>query len=53
MNMTENHAAWESAVRELGNAGLVVDRSGKSEYFEMTNEGYEVAELIKAKRSQS
>lgn len=48
-----SQAAWESAVRELENAGLLIDRSGKGEYFEMTNEGYEVADLIKTKRSQS
>lgn len=48
-----SQAAWESAVRELENAGFLIDRGGKGEYFEMTNEGYEMADLIKSKRTES
>lgn len=39
-------AAWESALQELVDKGLAVDRSGKQEYFEITDAGYRMADMI-------
>jgi hypothetical protein len=50
-NNRRSQAMWESAVSELEQAGLVSDKSYKGEYYEVTHEGYQVADLLKAKRS--
>ena len=39
-------AKWESAVQQLLTEGLIVDRGYKGEIFEITNEGYTVADSI-------
>lgn len=39
-------ARYSAALDELVNAGLVVDRNGKGEYYEFTNAGWEAADLI-------
>lgn len=39
-------AKWESAVKELENADLLVARGQKGEIFEITNLGYQVADMI-------
>jgi ABC-type transport system involved in cytochrome bd biosynthesis fused ATPase/permease subunit len=39
-------AAWEAALEELVNAGLLVARGDGGEIFEITRKGYEVAERI-------
>ncbi|KJS08223.1 MAG: hypothetical protein VR73_06190 [Gammaproteobacteria bacterium BRH_c0] len=37
---------WESALNELLNQGLVVDRGYKGEYFELTHEGWRAADSV-------
>jgi hypothetical protein len=37
-------AAWESALEELVEAGLIVERGDRGEVFEITREGYEFAD---------
>jgi len=39
-------AKWEGALRELVNADLVVERGQKGEMFELSNLGYQVADMI-------
>jgi hypothetical protein len=38
---------WATAVRELTHLGLLEDRSHKGEVFELTNEGWDLAEQLK------
>jgi hypothetical protein len=45
-NRREN-ARWRAAVMELRSQGLIEDRGYKGEVFEVTNEGYQVAERLK------
>ncbi|AZM96576.1 MAG: hypothetical protein GYB28_05350 [Gammaproteobacteria bacterium] len=37
---------WEAALNQLVNQGLVIDRGYKGEYFELTHEGWEVADAL-------
>lgn len=39
-------AKWEQALSELVALDLVVERGQKGEYFELTNHGYQIAEMI-------
>ncbi|MER1941174.1 hypothetical protein ABS755_10760 [Castellaniella sp. FW104-16D08] len=39
-------AKWEQALNELVASGLVVERGQKGEFFELTNLGYQIAEMI-------
>lgn len=39
-------AKWEQALGELVTLDLVVDRDQKGEFFELTNRGYQIAEMI-------
>lgn len=39
-------AKWEQALGELVALGLVVERGHKGEFFELTNRGYQTAEMI-------
>jgi hypothetical protein len=39
-------AKWEEALEQLGSYDLVVDRGYKGEVFEITNLGYQVADMI-------
>lgn len=39
-------ARWEEALRQLRSNDLVVDRGSKGEVFEITNLGYQVADMI-------
>jgi hypothetical protein len=41
------NAFWESGFEELVKNGLIKDKSGKREIYDMTAEGYKVADLIK------
>jgi hypothetical protein len=41
-----DEAIWKGALRELESLGLVIDVGYKKEVFEVTREGYEVAEII-------
>ena len=34
---------WQQAIRDLVDHGLVVDRNGKDNVFEVTHKGYETA----------
>lgn len=48
--ITENNrreiALWEDALQQLVDAGLLIERGSKGEYFELTKSGYEAAENI-------
>lgn len=39
-------AKWEQALSELISLNLVVERGQKGEFFEVTNRGYQIAEMI-------
>lgn len=39
-------AKWEEALEQLASNGLVIDRGYKGEVFEITNLGYQVADMI-------
>lgn len=39
-------AKWEQALQELANLGLVVARGHKGEIFEVTNLGYQIADMV-------
>ncbi|MNT22730.1 hypothetical protein D3C72_1581240 [compost metagenome] len=39
-------AKWEQALNELVALNLVVERGQKGEFFELTNLGYQIAEMI-------
>lgn len=39
-------AKWEQALRELVDLDLVIGRGQKGEFFELTNLGYQIAEMI-------
>ncbi len=39
-------AKWEQALEELSGMGLVVDRGHKGEVFEVSNLGYQIADMI-------
>lgn len=39
-------AKWEQALNELVASGLIVERGQKGEFFELTNLGYQIAEMI-------
>ncbi len=41
-----DEAVWKGALRELERFGLIMDRGYKREVFEITREGYQVAEII-------
>lgn len=41
-----SQAIWEAAVEELENTGLIKDRGHKRQVFNVTREGYELAELL-------
>ena len=46
----DNHrsqALWESAVFELANNGLIVSRDNEQAIYEVTNQGYKVADQLK------
>ncbi len=46
-NQDRRHVAkWESVLQELLNLGLIVARGQKGEIFEVTNKGYQIAEMI-------
>jgi len=45
-------AAWEAALKELLNAGLIQDASTKGEVFEMTDKGYQLAATISEAKAQ-
>ncbi len=47
-----SQAIWEGAVHELERAGLLVDRGYKGEHYELTREGYDVADLLKTELSK-
>ena len=53
MNLIESRdvrdeAKWEAAIRELQERGFIQDRGTKGEVFAVTNEGYEIADLLPA-----
>jgi len=39
-------ALWESALNELLNADLIIERGHKGEVFQVTSRGYEIADMI-------
>jgi hypothetical protein len=39
-------AQWESALKDLLNADLIVERGNKGEIFQVTNLGYQIADMI-------
>lgn len=39
-------ARWESAIKDLTNEKLIVERGHKKELFEITNLGYQIADMI-------
>jgi hypothetical protein len=41
-------ARWEAAIQELENSNLLIDRKGLREVFHVTEEGYRVAEILRA-----
>ena len=43
---SRSRAVWEGAVDELAEKGLIEDRSHKEQIYELTREGYELAELL-------
>jgi hypothetical protein len=45
-NTPRSRAIWEAALQELEAAGLIADRGYKREIFEVTRQGYDVAELL-------
>jgi hypothetical protein len=46
-NQDRRHVAkWEAALKELLNADLIVARGREGEIFEVSNKGYQIAELI-------
>ena len=45
-NDPRSRAIWDGALQELEIAGLISDRGYKREVFEVTRQGYEVAELL-------
>jgi hypothetical protein len=45
-NTPRSRAIWEGALQELEAAGLIADRGYKREIFEVTRQGYDVAELL-------
>ena len=45
-NHRRDVAKWEQALEELKSKDLVVDRGHKGEFFEITNLGYQVADMI-------
>lgn len=46
-NNPKERAAWEGAIEDLENLGLIKDRGYKREVFGITREGFQIAELIK------
>lgn len=50
INGREN-AKWEHALQELVSYRLVVDRGNKGEFFELTHEGWEFADKLRASQS--
>lgn len=48
-NEARTTAKWEGALRELIIGSLIRDRGAKGEVFALTNEGYELADLIRIK----
>jgi hypothetical protein len=42
-----SRAVWEGAVEELALLGLIRDMSGKGQVYQVTREGYDVAELLR------
>lgn len=38
---------WESALKELEQKDLIVDKSHKGEVFKISNLGYQIADMIK------
>lgn len=45
-NSPKEVAKWEGALRELIDHDLVIERGSKGEVFELSNEGYKLADLI-------
>jgi hypothetical protein len=43
---SRSRAVWEGTIEELENAGLIKARGYKRELFDVTREGYELAELL-------
>ena len=41
-----SEARWERAIRELQQEGLVIDRSGSDQVFEVTDEGFQAADRL-------
>jgi hypothetical protein len=50
---SRSEAQWTGAIRELSRRRLVEDRAGKGEVFFVTDEGYQVADLLKNARADS
>ena len=48
MGNGRSEARWQQAIRDLVDHGLVVDRNGKDNVFEVTHKGYETADAILA-----
>jgi len=46
-------AKWENALNELSNLGLIKDRGYKGEIFELTNEGWEAFDQLKAQLEEN
>lgn len=44
---TKAEAKWETAIRQLHRSGLIEDRGQKGELFSVTNEGFEMADLLR------
>jgi len=42
-----SEAKWEAAMQQLQHSGLIQDRGQKGEFFSVTNEGYEIADLLR------
>ena len=45
-----SEARWKQAIKELLNRGLIEDTKGKGEVFEVTHEGFEIAESLDTSR---
>lgn len=48
-----SEAEWESAIRQLETNGWVIDHSGSGKTFEVTGEGYAVADEVRRQRGRS
>ena len=52
-NNKRSDAEWGSAIRNLESKGLIIDESGKGDYFEVTGEGYSEADKLRSLEIQA